>query len=51
MISTGTPGIGDVVDGVAVGNLSHRLVKLEAFRLDLLHERSVVLLAGVYWEV
>src|SRR5712692_8000154 len=40
---TGTPGIGDVGEGAAVGSLANRLVKLDAFRLDLLHEGCVVL--------
>src|ERR1700682_5608726 len=40
---TGTPGIGDVGDGAAVGSLANRLVKLDAFRLNLLHEGCVVL--------
>src|SRR5207249_12203583 len=41
-LDAGAPGIGDVRYGAAGGRLARRLVELDAFRLDLLHESCVV---------
>src|SRR5579871_3727551 len=42
-LDAGPPGIRDVRYGAAGRRLAHRLVELDAFRLDLLHEGGVVL--------